>query len=122
MGNLPDVSTNEVLKVASRSEFEPDAAGGGLTRWLMLEKLPDAGEQSRLKLERPVCIQGLLAKASPSAQLEPTRALMAYDFRRFARLQGIELLLSRTSITPAHVSRRRTMTLIEHFEINPCLH
>jgi hypothetical protein len=65
----------------------------------MLEKLPEAGEQSRLKLERPVCIQGLLAKASPSAQLEPTRALMAYDFRRFAQLQGIELLLSRTSIT-----------------------
>ena len=89
------ISTNEVLKDTSRSEFEPDAAGGGLTKWLMLEKLPEAGEQSRLKLERPVCIQGLLAKASPSAQLEPTRALMAYDFRRFARLQGIELLLSR---------------------------
>jgi hypothetical protein len=32
MGNLPDVSTNEVLKVTSRSEFEPDAAGGGLTK------------------------------------------------------------------------------------------
>ena len=40
------VSTNEVIKVTSRSEFEPDAAGGGLTKWLMLEKLPDAGEQS----------------------------------------------------------------------------
>jgi hypothetical protein len=93
------ISTNEVLKVTGRSEFEPDAAGGGLTKWLMLEKFADAGEQSRLKLERPVCIQRLLAKASPSAQLEPTRALMAYDFRRFAQLQGIELLLSRTSIT-----------------------
>jgi hypothetical protein len=40
------ISTNEVLKVTSRPEFEPDAAGGGLTKSPMLEKLPDANNQS----------------------------------------------------------------------------
>lgn len=55
----------------------------GLTKCLMLEKVPDAGEQSsRLKLGDPVSIRRLLAKpqqqdTSPSAQLEPSRALMA---------------------------------------------
>jgi hypothetical protein len=78
MGNLPDVSTNEVLKDTSRSEFEPDAAGGGLTKSPMLEKLPDANNQS---LEARAALSASRdywprsqQDASPSAQLEPSRA------------------------------------------------